>query len=494
MDAGSLIGLLGQITSWLDDFRHSDTFSAADIPLVGNVVDQILQLSDVVHDTLLIDDHDNDNAADDTPKLLNADNTPTFTTAQEFAIKVATIFGLPINGPDGTADTGDEVVHYNSTDQTITFTLDLSQDFGTVDLPINFDFDLGPLLDVGSNSSVHLHADGGLSLTFGLYLGSEGGVTLANDTPLSSLKDGIVISNDLTIAGQNDVRTVFGQLSADAKFSLSVNGGPITDVIVHKSDTDANQTVDDLIADLTAAIATAHLDTQVGVAKDGNKVVLMGLGGVTSIALSAVNGNPAVTQIGFRPSMTSENVSGVQKIKAAAEVTGFVGRLSADAVINVVTNANAPVAVTITTANAEANRNILDIVADVQRAFDHAGFQNKITVSSSGKRLILTATDDTITSFSITAPGTAASELGLPTSASGTSADLRITTRDGAVHNISLDDTNGGTHTLGDVIAAIQSGTGGRVSVSFTDNNTRLRLTDHSSGGSLFKIENAFGS
>ena len=236
------------------------------------------------------------------------------------------------------------------------------------------------------------------------------------------------------------------------------------------------------------------LATQVVADREGNRVVVDGIGATTSIALTATNGNPAITQIGFRATQNSEAVSGVQKIKAAAEVTGLVGRLSADALINVTVNGGAVVPVIIEADDAASNRNILDVVADVQRAFDAEGFEDRIVVSSSGKRLVIKAVDDTITSFSITAPGTASSELGLPASATGSSAELRITTRDGQVHNIGLDDSNGGNHTLGDVISAIQTGTGGRVTVDFTDNDTRLRLTDHSSGGSLFKVDNAFGS
>ncbi|QSA97859.1 OmpA family protein [Methylococcus sp. EFPC2] len=58
IDAASLVGLLGQLTNWLDDFRHGDQFANFDIPLVGTALDSVLGFADAFRDKLLLDDGD----------------------------------------------------------------------------------------------------------------------------------------------------------------------------------------------------------------------------------------------------------------------------------------------------------------------------------------------------------------------------------------------------------------------------------------------------
>ncbi len=482
MDAGTFVGLLGQISNWLDEFRRSDTFSAADVPLIGKALDDALAFADVISDTLLFDDLDDDDAASGIAKLLDANNIPTYTTTQELVAKLAEILDVP----------GD-LFEYDAAADTLVFTLDLSQSFGALDLPIDFNFDLAPLLEVGSDSTIRFTSSGGLALKLGLYLGNEGGIELTNGTALADLANGIEINADLAIAGQNEVKTVFGRLDDDATFKLALNGGAEQTVTVAKSDTDTNNTIDDLVADLANAInAVALLTGKVTVGREGQRVVLSAPG-ATSFTLTAANGTPAVSQIGFRASQTAVAEGGTLKIKGGADVSGLVGRLSADAVFNVTmntVNGGAPVAVTVKVADAAANRNILDIVADVQRALNSAGFTDRIVVSSSGKRLVLTASAPGTNTFSIAAAGTAVSELGLGASSQGSSADLVITTRDNVKHQVSLD----GAVNLGGVIQRIEQQTGNKVDVQFADGNTRLRLIDTTSGNTVFKVENAFGS
>ena len=482
MDAGTFVGLLGQISNWLDEFRHSDTFSAADVPLIGKALDDALAFADVISDTLLFDDLDDDDATTGVAKLLDANNVPTYTTTQELAAKLAQILGVPSN-----------LFVYDAAADTLTFTLDLSQSFPALDLPIDFNFNLAPLLDVGSDSTIRFASNGGLTLKLGLYLGNEGGIELTNATSLASLNNGIEINRDLSIAGQNEVKTVFGRLDGDATVKLALNGGAEQTVTVAKSDTDGNNAIDDLVADLNTAInAVAVLTGKVVASREGQRVVLSA-SGATAFTLTAANGTPAVTQIGFRSNQSGENEGGALKIRGAADVSGFVGRLSADTVLNVSmngVNGGAPVAVTVKAIDAASNRNILDAVADVQRALNNAGFSGKITVGSSGKRLVLTASAPGTTTFSITAAGTAASELGFGASSQGGAADLIITTRDNGKHQVTLD----GAVTLGDVIQKIKQQTGNKVDVQFADGNTRLRLIDTTSGSAVFKVENAFGS
>ena len=180
MDAGTFVGLLEQITSWLGEFGKSDVF-ALDIPLVGDALRGVLQLSDVFHDNLLIDDLDNNNSADDVPKLLDQSNQTSFVrgtnrrwaTVQEFDEKLTEILGP--GSP----------VTYDAARESLLVNLALDEAFGSLDAPLDFNFGFGPLGDLSSEGKLHLSAEGQLGMTLGIYLGDEGGVELTNDTTLS---------------------------------------------------------------------------------------------------------------------------------------------------------------------------------------------------------------------------------------------------------------------------------------------------------------------
>ncbi len=321
----------------------------------------------------------------------------------------------------------------------------------------------------------------------------------------------------ITQIGFRDGQTAalaYGQLSGDATFTLVVNGAAGVAVTIPQSRTDgsapgtfANSTILHLAEDINAALATAGLGSQIQAIRDDVRIALVGLEGVTSFSLTAAGGNAAVTEIGFGTSQTATSVGGVKRLtatnpvdstlrlKAAAPVAGYVGRLTGDAVFSVslsTVGGGAPQAVTVSKGDTDSNRSILDVVVDVQNALDDAGFEDKIRVGSAGNRLTFATLEPAATGFAIsaTAGSVAVNELGLPESASGSGADLLITTRNGTVHEITLD----GATDLGDVITAIQTQTSGDVTVDYVDDSTRLRLTDHTTGSSNFKVANAPGS
>lgn len=158
MDAGTFVSLVGQVTSWLGDFGDSDAF-ALDIPLVGDALRGVLEVSDLLRDTLLIDDQDNQEAADDVPKLLDAANSPTFVTGtthpwatvQELAQKLTEILG-------------NSNITYDATTDSLLIDLSLSQTFGSADVPLDFNLDFAPLGDLTSQGKLHLSADGTINL------------------------------------------------------------------------------------------------------------------------------------------------------------------------------------------------------------------------------------------------------------------------------------------------------------------------------------------
>ena len=484
MSAGTLVGLLAQLTEWLDDFGRSDTFATFDLPFVGPVLDKLIGFADVFRDTLLIDDMDDDDPSNDVPKLVDENDAPTFETAGEFATRIAQILG-------GSQD----IVAYDPVEDTLTFTLDLSGAFGDLVLPVDFNLDLGPLLDLDSDSTIQLSASGGLVLTLGVFLGDAPASSMLEDTSLlSQIGDGVDIDTDLAITTIQDVTTVYGQLSGDAIFSVSVNGSDPVGVIV--SADDSNTTVDDLVADINVALAAVALNAQIQAQREDNRVVLVGLAGVTSIELTTTPGDPAINDLGFSNGQMGVDDEGVLKIEGGLDVPGFVGRLSGDAVFNVTmdtVNGGAALGVVVSQSATTANRNILDILSDVRNAINAVPALNgKIQVGSVGTRLTLTALDPGTTNFTITAAaGTpAVTELGLDTSNVGTSVDLIITSRDGARSGITLD----GLTTLAEVIGAIDTQSSGRVTAAINEAGTGLTLSDSTSGGAVFMVEPVNGS
>ena len=110
---------------------------------------------------------------------------------------------------------------YDSTAQTLTWSLNLAETFGQADLPLGFSLDQLPaFLKLQTNGNIHVAADGQLNLKLGVFLGpAEPSTKLDGTEPLTELNGGIDISTDQRITGTGDVRTAYGQLSADAKFA-----------------------------------------------------------------------------------------------------------------------------------------------------------------------------------------------------------------------------------------------------------------------------------
>jgi hypothetical protein len=321
LDASSLVGLLGRLTFWLDEFRRSDQFASFDVPLVGPALDQVLGFADAVRDRLLFDDNDDGidgvdklttdinaalaaasladdlraeidgtgkikliantanspftvdgNAATAGPggyhaytvptappangvlgadlvlsiaigggspvavtvkktetdnniglgndrwKLVDSSNAPTFSTVDELVPKLLEISGLELD--------------YNKDDDILSFTLDLSQTFGQKDFSLDFSLpNLPEFLDVQADGVVRVSADGGLNLTLGVFLGDAPSSTILDGSePLDDLNGGVEISTERHIAGAAPVRTVFGQLSADATFKVAIDSADPVEV------------------------------------------------------------------------------------------------------------------------------------------------------------------------------------------------------------------------------------------------------------------------
>jgi hypothetical protein len=90
------------------------------------------------------------------------------------------------------------------------------------------------------------------------------------------------------------------------------------------------------------------------------------------------------------------------------------------------------------------------------------------------------------------AAGNPALELGLATTNVGNSHDLLIRTSNNVLHAITF---GAEVDTLGEVLGAINTQTGGAVTGSFSDSNTRILLTDNlRQTAAVFRVDNAVGS
>src|SRR5207248_11291517 len=83
---------------------------------------------------------DNKGIGDDHPKLLDVNNAPTFANAQEFSDRLSQIITLGL-------------VHYDVADKLLTFKISFTDvPLFSVELPTDFSLDLGPIVNVQSNT------------------------------------------------------------------------------------------------------------------------------------------------------------------------------------------------------------------------------------------------------------------------------------------------------------------------------------------------------
>src|SRR5262249_26801952 len=91
----------------------------------------------------------------------------------------------------------------------------------------------------------------------------------------------------------------------------------------------------------------------------------------------------------------------------------------------------------------------------------------------------------------VTVAGGNANLLGFAGNQAGDTPDLKLTTRDGTVHSITLDTAT----TIQDIINAVDAQTGGDVGVEVSANMLALELVDKTTGGTgAFKAEPVNGS
>jgi len=432
---------------------------------------------------------DNTKVGNDVPKLVNASGAPTYRTAQEFASHLVTLLDL---------DPTVIAPNFDSASDELTFRLQLDAGLPAVQFPVNFNLPLGAFGGFQSTGKLSITPDAGVDLTFGIDLGAGG--ALADGTALADLIQPLTISpNPGFTGGDLNAYAIAGRLSADALFTVSVNGNDYM-VTLLASATSTNSTAADLAADLNASLANAHKlvsgipevaatdltgkisasaidDSSTG--KHRLKLTINHTT-VTSFDFNPPSSSIVARELGFQgeTKYTSAPSADVV-IDAVKDVPVIIGRPEADASFTVAMDGGPSAVINVLNTATGENRTIIDLVNDVRNALAASAVASDITVDAQGTALVFKSAD--VTAFTITA-GTSADKLGLGAASTVNSSnkyDLVITLSNGSKKNVSLTKDDGTPAlTIGDIKHAIDRDTSSKVTVGFNADETALLLTD----------------
>src|SRR6185437_15323257 len=203
--------------------------------------------------------------------LSTATSTPNFTDAQSLLTALTQALG------SGTSATYDPTTHR------LTFQVNVSDNFSSLTVPMSFDLNMGALGGITSSSTVKITPGASLNMSVGIDLTPSVDVlTASSDAPVN------------------------GQLPGDAHFTVDLgaatglNGADVPIAVTVPADP-TNQSIDDLVSDINAALASAGLGGLVIAGRSGNRITL----GTTfssvgaSLALQVTAGDPAATALGF---------------------------------------------------------------------------------------------------------------------------------------------------------------------------------------------------
>ncbi len=434
----------------------------------------------------------------DTVKLVDENNQATFKTTQQMVLRLAETLGLSPAAIGG---------QYNPATQQLTYSLTLNDDLLGVELPVDFNFELGSVAQVSSNSTIRLDATAGLSLVLGIDLSDAGAASFVDDlTPLTNIYQDPGSNPLIKLQPAVTTNTVFGRLSDDVNFSLAINGGAPTPVSITKLDAANNTTPDDLAADLNAALVAAGLDTQLVASADARQLLVTAIDpSITSLSISAASSEAAFRELGFASGQQGGLEDFQLVLRAASSLATGLDALTTTASFDIdFGNTGVPANdVTITVAAPAADdpaRDDLQLAVVINNRIAETSLAGEIEASIAGGRLVLTSLNGT--GFTVNdADAEAIDKLGFSASdAVADNADLVIYLSDASQVSVSLD----GALSLGDVIAAINAQTGGDVTAAVNTAGTSLQLTDNTfvadpdggaqAGQQRFRIEQVNGS
>ena len=170
-----------------------------------------------------------------------------------------------------------------------------------------------------------------------------------------------------------DSLDTFKLVSGDAHFTLTVAGVayavtvPLASTVLPT----ANTTIDQLVADVNAALLVAFpdgpgsLDHKIVAAKSGTALVLrIADASITKVGFAAAIDDPAVLELG----LTNEATITSPVIEAVKDLTLVVGRLSQDVTITFATTGGPNGSVTLYADDTTTNTTILSLVSDLNKA------------------------------------------------------------------------------------------------------------------------------
>jgi Ca2+-binding RTX toxin-like protein len=349
LSAENMIGLLNGLGSALQQISAMEMFANYDIPFVDAALSDLFNFTDPnpetasgLIDKILFDIGADGFSGDDVNKLLKKVEkdgqfflTPTFVTAQEFANKLDDLLGVALEGAGGINAT------YNTSSNELTYQVDLiaGEDTAT-SVPADFEYDvaLSPFAKLTvdtaaapADKQVTLEGRTGLAMTFGIDLDPPG-MVITEGTALSVLNggNGVQIKEEHAITGMVDIPVTLPdpnnppptfepvqQLTGNAVFSVSINGGPAVSVTVEATSTyfvdpdtgivTGNRTLADLAADVNTALAAADLSDELYADYDGRRLVLSARDADVPFEIVTVNFF-AEHQLGFEEGADSNEV------------------------------------------------------------------------------------------------------------------------------------------------------------------------------------------
>ncbi|MDM8557941.1 LEPR-XLL domain-containing protein [Candidatus Parabeggiatoa sp. HSG14] len=261
LDSNDFVDMLRQATDFLDGLVKSGQISDFEIPFTKSHLSDVLNFADTLSDALLYDDGKDgdlvtstDPNKDNGSRLLDADNKPTFNTAQEVFGKLAS----EING-----------VNYDPTSKELTYSLAFSNKLFNVDVPIAFDLDLAPLGNITSNASLQLSGEAGMSLILGISLGEVAGTAFIDNSSLLAVNANALGSTQIT-ASEN-----IKGLNADGyKKILTETTLTIAGVAVSIQNDNGYNSAFELVRALNDAIEETELKDKVAISSQGKRLIV----------------------------------------------------------------------------------------------------------------------------------------------------------------------------------------------------------------------------
>ncbi len=456
---------------------------------------------------------ENTGIGDDVAKLIDRFNAPTFKSIQEFIVRLDDIGVLDAIG----FNANDLSSFYDESSDQLLYNVNLGgSDLFDVEIPTDFELDLGNLLNI--NSTSRLVISGGASLDLGLGFdlstGAGGGGLPgpAGDLELSTVLENIGISQKQENAVTGDVAPV-AQTDMAFTLILTEDGGPDEVIEVSLTDVDLKNASPaklaanfgaykaDILAQINAELAGTDITaTFVDEAppqatpaiQEYTRLTFTYTGAAAAHTLEIDNDadgfstDPAAALLGL---WNTGSTTGTLSAAEAIQPFSAAGVISDDLVFEIDLDGDTyqitlPNTATLSVQNGQLtsiNSSIVSLVADVKAALAEArdtddlpipdplnppptvDLTGDVTAAFQGTRLVLTLTEgSSYTNLELTS---AVPELGFDTSLVADSADLLLTvddtgSSDDVLIKVSFDGAVTIQDALDDIAAAVESALG----------------------------------